>query len=141
MALNFLDEIGGKDCIAKVHVRLYEKLLSHPWLQGFFVGVARSHLENQQTDFMTDLFGGSPKCYFGKFPMPAHQHLFITDEVFMVRHKLLEESLREEKLSDDVIERWLKFDMSMKRSVVKATIDDCEKRYNTDTIIAIDNPA
>ncbi|MBT3700504.1 MAG: group 1 truncated hemoglobin [Alphaproteobacteria bacterium] len=137
----FFEEVGGKPVIERVHTLLYNKLLSHPWLKGYFVGVRRSHLEDQQTDFMSDLFGVEPKVYFGRFPMPAHQHLFITEEVFMVRHKLLADSLIEAKISAEHQERWLKYDMGMKRTVVKTSVDECEKRYNSDTIIDIPKPA
>ena len=140
MTTTFYDEVGGRPVIEKVHTLVYSKLLSHPWLQGFFDGVRRSHLEDQQTDFMSDLFGVIPKVYFGKFPMPAHQHLFITEEIFMVRHALLEQSLIEAGVSAEHRERWLKHDMGMKRTVVKQSVDECEKRYNSDTIISIPKP-
>jgi hemoglobin len=137
----FFEEVGGRPVIERVHTLLYEKLLTHEWLKGYFVNVRRSHLEDQQTDFMSDLFGVEPKVYFGRFPMPAHQHLFISEEIFMVRHQLLADSLKEAKVSEEHQERWLKYDMGMKRTVVKETVDECEKRYNSDTIIDIPKPA
>ncbi len=137
----FFEDVGGRAVIERVHVLLYDKLLSHPWLKGYFVGVTRSHLEDQQTDFMSDLFGVKPKVYFGKLPMRAHQHLFISKEIFMVRHKLLAESLIEAKVSEEDQARWLKFDMGMINTVVKKSVDECEKRYTTDTIIDIPKPA
>lgn len=69
MTTIFLDEIGGKACVERVHTILYDKLLSHPWLKDFFVGMKRWHLEVQQTDFMIDMFGNDPKCYQGRLPM------------------------------------------------------------------------
>ena len=140
MTKPFLDDIGGKDCIARVHKILYDKLLSDPWLKDFFVGMERWHLEDQQTDFMHDLFGG-PACYQGRFPMNAHQHLFITEEVFMVRHKLLAESLSEARVPEEHKQRWLKFDMSMKAALVKKTVEDCEGRYKTEKVIVVPKPA
>ena len=139
MSMVFLDEVGGKDTLVRVHKILYEKLLSHPWLKGFFVGLERWHLEDQQTDFMADLFGG-PACYQGRLPMNAHQHLFITEEVFMIRHKLLAESLAEANLSDAIIERWLRFDMDMMPAIIKETVDDCEGRYRTEKVIVVEKP-
>ena len=141
MAAEFFDEIGGKACIARVHKIFYDKLLSHPWLKDFFVGVKRSHLEDQQTDFMADLFGNSPKCYEGRFPMNAHQHLFITEEVFMIRHDLLAESLSEAGISDDHKARWLSYDMGMKGALVKNSADECEGRYRTEKVIVVPKPA
>ncbi len=138
--MTFFEDVGGKSVIERVHVLLYNKLLSHPWLKGYFVGVKRSHLEGQQTDFMSDLFGAEPKVYFGKLPMRAHQHLFISEEIFLVRHKLLAESLIEAKVSQEHQERWLRFDMGMIKTVVKESVDECEKRYNSDSIIDIPKP-
>jgi hemoglobin len=137
----FLDQVGGKACVERVHKILYEKLLSHPWLKGFFVGLERWHLEEQQTDFMIDMFGNSPQCYQGRFPMNAHQHLFITEEVFMVRHGLLAEAITEAEVSGDHKARWLEYDMSMKDAVVKKTVDECEGRYRSEKVIVVPKPA
>jgi len=135
----FLDEVGGRACLERVHKILYEKLLSHPWLKGFFVGQERWHLEIQQTDFMADLFGGPP-CYAGRMPMYGHQHIFITDEVFMIRHKLLAEALSEANVTDDHKARWLKFDIGMKAAIIKESIDDCEGRYRNEKVLVVPKP-
>jgi len=45
MAATLFDELGGMPAIKKVHRIFYDKLLSHPWLKDFFVGVPRPHLE------------------------------------------------------------------------------------------------
>ncbi|NQV46313.1 MAG: group 1 truncated hemoglobin [Rhodospirillaceae bacterium] len=141
MPLSFIDEIGGKDCIKRVHKILYDKLLSHPWLKGFFVGVERWVLEDQQTDFMADLFGQKPAGFCGRLPMRAHQHLYITEEVFMIRHNLLAESLTEAKIPDDYKERWLKHDLGMMAAIVKTSVDECEGRYRTEKVLVVPKPA
>ena len=137
--MSFLDEIGGKPCVERVHSILYNKLLSDPWLKQFFVGLERWFLEEQQTDFMTTLFGG-PKSYFGKFPMEAHKHLFITDEIFMRRHKFLEESLTEANIPEEHKKRWLEYDIKMKPAIVKKTVDECEKRYASEDVLVVPKP-
>lgn len=140
MATTFLDEVGGKACLERVHKILYDKLLTDPWLKDFFVGLERWHLEEQQTDFMADLFGGSP-IYQGRAPMRAHQHLFITEEVFMIRHKMLADSLTQANVSDEHKERWLKYDMGMKAAIVKETVDECEGRYRNEKVLVVPKPA
>ena len=135
----FLDVIGGKARVERVHTKLYDKLLSHPWLKEFFVGLERWHLEVQQTDFMCDLFGGPPR-YCGRAPMRGHQHLYITEEVFMIRHNLLAETLSEVGLPADHKERWLQFDLGMKAAIVKKTVEDCEGRYRLEEIIVVPKP-
>ena len=135
----FLDEVGGRACGARVHTILYDKLFSHPWLKTFFVGIPRSALEDQQTDFMADLFGG-PARYCGRAPMRAHQHLFITEEIFMVRHNLLAESLTEAKIPAELKERWLNYDMGMKAAIIKDSVDECEGRYRTEKVLVVPKP-
>ncbi|MBT4711345.1 MAG: hypothetical protein HOB82_07445 [Alphaproteobacteria bacterium] len=136
-----MDEIGGKPCVERVHKILYDKLLSHPWLKGFFVGKERWHLEVQQTDFMMDLFGNTPHCYQGRLPMYGHQHMFITEEVFMIRHNLLAESISAANVSDEHKVRWLEYDMGMKAALVKETVEDCEGRYKNEEILIVPKPS
>lgn len=136
----FLDDIGGKERVAEVHTILYDKLLSHPWLKGFFTGFERWHLEDQQTDFMADLFGGTP-CYQGRHPMYGHQHIFITEEVFMIRHALLGEALAAAKVSEDHKEHWLNLDLGMKAAIVKGSVDECEGRYKMEKVLVVLKPS
>ncbi len=140
MASLFFEEIGGMACLERVHKILYGKLLSHPWLKEFFAGFDRWHLEVQQNEFMADLFGRSPKNYAGRAPMYGHQHMFITEEIFMIRHNLLAESITEAKVPEDQKERWLQFDMGMKPALVKNSADECEGRYRSEKVIVVPKP-
>jgi len=82
MAETLFEELGGREILRRVHVVFYEKLLKDPWLMDLFEGIPREHLEDQQTDFMQYLFGG-PNIYEGRMPKRGHQHLFISEEIFM----------------------------------------------------------
>lgn len=126
-------------CLEKVHRIFYDKLLNHPWLKDFFKGVPRSLLESQQSDFMSGIFGG-PKIYSGRPPQTAHMHMFITEEVFLIRHELLAQSLTEAKIRPDLKERWLSFDMGMKRALIKNSVSECEGRYKSEAIIVVEKP-
>lgn len=139
MSDELYDELGGMQCLEKVHVIFYDKLLAHPWLKGFFVGKQRRHLESQQSDFMAGLFGG-PRTYGGRSPKGAHVHLFITEEVFLIRHDLLDQSLREANIRSDQKERWLAYDMAMKNALVKSSVSECSGRYKTEPIIVVEPP-
>jgi truncated hemoglobin YjbI len=136
----FLDEVGGTAIVERVHKSLYDKLLSHPWLKDFFVGMERWHLEEQQTDFIADLFGGKPAIYCGRAPMRAHQHLFITEEVFMIRHDMLAKTLTEAGVSAEHKAQWLKMDLGMKAAIVKKTVDECEGRYRSEKVLVVPKP-
>jgi hemoglobin len=136
----YLEALGGRECMERVHRIFYGKLLSHPWLKGFFEGKSRDFLESQQTDFfLSELCGVTG--YFGRIPASAHTHLFITDEVFELRHVILKEALHTAKVPVELHERWLQFDMSFKSGMVKASIDECKGRYKTEPVISVPKPA
>lgn len=118
----------------RVHKRFYDKLFAHPIFSAFFVGKEQQYQESQQTDFMAAEFGG-PREYRGRLPDGAHQHLFITEEHFELRHNILAETLDECGVEPELRDRWLTIDGSFKHLIVKKTIDKCSKRYTTDHII------
>lgn len=139
MADSFFEELGGMPILQKVHKIFYDKLLNHPWLKGFFVGVPRHHLESQQNEFMAAVFGG-PKVYGGRPPKSAHIHMFITEEIFLTRHQLLEQALAEAKIRPDLKERWLAYDMNMKKLLVKNSVSECHGRYKNEPVIVVEKP-
>lgn len=139
MDQSYFDEIGGEQTLKRVHRILYDKLFSHPWLKDFFQGRPRWFQESQQTNFMMDLFGG-PKKYGGRMPASAHQHLFITEEIFAIRHKLLGEALSEAAVPEHLHKRWLDYDWGMRRALIKQSPDECEGRFRTEAVIIVPKP-
>ena len=133
------DALGGRETLARVHHALYNKLYGHPWLKQFFRDRTQEHQENQQTDFMMRALGG-PSVYGGRLPKAAHEHIYITEEVFRLRHELLEQSLKECGVPDDLAKRWLHIDFCFMAAIVKDRPDECRKRFTTDEIIAVDKP-
>jgi len=136
---NYLEELGGRECLERVHKIFYDKLFAHPWLGKFFEGKKRWVLEEQQTEFLMGVFGG-PKIYGGRGPLEAHQHMFITEEIFGIRHEILQQSLSQAKVPEDLHERWLRTDLGMRRAIVKESPDKCKGRYNNEAIMVIPNP-
>jgi len=139
MMATLFDDIGGRPCIERVHRIFYGKLLVHPWLKDFFVGKKRDHLESQQTDFMTGAFGG-PRIYEGRAIGCAHMHLYITDEVFTLRHEILAQSLSQAGVPPALAEQWLRHDESMRRALVKETPADCKGRYANEDPLIVPKP-
>jgi hemoglobin len=133
------DQLGGRPTLEHVHKIFYDKLYEHPWLGKFFVDIARDVIEGQQTDFMAQTMGG-PSMYCGKFPIPAHKHMFITEEMFDVRHALLADSLREAGVPDGPAASWLAVDAAFKGRLVKKSVSECEGRFKTDSIMVIPRP-
>jgi len=134
-----IDRIGGRTKIERVHKIFYDKLYADPWLGKFFVGIDQKHIESQQTDFMTMLFGG-PKAYNGRMPIDAHEHIMISEELFAARRELLRQSLHEAGISSAEIEDWLRIDLAFKKVLIKKSAADCKKRFFTDEILDFPNP-
>ncbi|NQU70925.1 MAG: group 1 truncated hemoglobin [Rhodospirillales bacterium] len=126
--------IGGRPCLERVHKALYNKIFTHPTFRAFFKNTDQAHQENQQTDFMAMALGG-PSHYCGRLPDGAHMHMFVTEEIFELRHQILAETLKECLVPAELRDRWLSVDYQFKGKIVKKTFDDCTKRYNSDTIL------
>lgn len=131
--------IGGRTTLDKVHKIFYDKIYKHPWIGQYFLEIQQEIIEAQQSDFMSQAMGG-PAIYLGKIPIPAHRHMFISEELFDLRTQLLKEAFREAEVSEKSQELWLKIDQALKRGIVKKSISDCTLRFNTDEIINIPNP-
>lgn len=137
---SLFERLGGYPTLQKVHKIFYDKVYAHSWIGRYFADVKQEVIESQQTDFMAQVMGG-PEKYLGKYPIPAHKHMMITEELFEVRTQLLIEAMNEAGVPKNLQEAWMKFDTAFKKGIVKSKIEDCQKRYNTDEIVNFPNPS
>ena len=135
-----LAEIGGRPMLEKVHKLFYDKLYEHPWLKKFFLHIDQKLIENQQTDFMISNMGGG-KIYSGGMPKNVHRHMYITEELFDLRTQILRESILACGVREELADRWIRIDSAFKHSLVKPSVDKCEKRYFTDEILNFPKPS
>jgi hemoglobin len=115
------DAIGGLPTLQRAHKIFYDKVYAHYWLKHFFAGHSQEAIENRQTSFMAEKMGG-PVAYWGKDMKPAHEAMYITQELFEVRHALLDESLKEASVPKELRERWLRIDSAFTKLIVKDSI-------------------
>ena len=97
-------------------------------------------MQSSATDFMTSNMGGG-KIYSGAFPKNAHKHIFISEKLFDLRQNLLRESLEECGVPKELAESWLNIDNAFRTSLVKSDPSQCQKRFFTDDLVIIPNPA
>jgi len=128
------ERLGGKQTFINVHKIFYDKAYAHSWLRKYFTDKPQEILESQQTDFMVQLMGG-PKVYAGKTPKSAHQHMLITEELFDLRSRLLSDSIKEAGILDDLREEWLAADATLKRALVKSSVEECSQSYPNQPIL------
>ncbi|MGA7750050.1 MAG: group 1 truncated hemoglobin [Gallionella sp.] len=122
MKPTLFDAVGGLTALQKAHKIFYDKVYAHPWIGQYFIGHSQEAIENRQTSFMAEKMGG-PIEYMGKDIEMAHEAMYITDELFDLRKKLLEESLREAGLEEVLRERWLKIDSAFMKKIVKGSLE------------------
>jgi len=126
MNQTLFESIGGLPTIKMVHKIFYDKVYAHEWLKQFFVGHNQESIENRQTSFMAEKMG-SPTPYLGKDIRMVHEAMYITPELFDIRMKLLEESLKEANIDKILRSRWLRIDGAFKQKIIK---DSIEAMYN-----------
>ncbi len=122
MKPTLFDAIGGLPTLQRVHKIFYDKVYAHDWLGQFFAGHSQESIENRQTSFMAEKMGG-PVEYWGKEIKYTHEAIYITQELFELRHALLAESLAEAGVPGDLSERWLRIDSAFMKLIVKDSIE------------------
>jgi hemoglobin len=122
MKRTLFDAVGGLPTLERVHKIFYDKVYAHPWLGRFFEGHSQEALEYRQTSFMAERMHG-PVEYWGKDMRYAHEAMYITRELFDLRHDLLADSLRAAGVREDLRERWLRIDSAFMKHIVKDSIE------------------
>ncbi len=127
MKQTLFDAVGGEATLARVHKIFYDKIYAHPWLQQFFAGHDQAAIEGRQTGFMGEKMGGPP--YLGK-PLPqVHENMYISPELYALRHRLLADSLKEAGITGELAERWLRIDNAFRRQISKDSIEAFYRDY------------
>ena len=127
MKESLYDAIGGLPTLQRVHKIFYDKVYEHPWLGQFFEGFDQQVIEDKQSSFMSEKFGGP--AYTGKPLRQVHENMYLPQELVDLRHEILHESLKEAGLSEDLIERWLRIDAAFMKQVVKTSVASFYKDY------------
>lgn len=128
MKQKLYDIVGGLPTLEKVHKIFYDKVYAHPWLKQFFEGHSQEAIEGRQTSFMGEKMGG-PK-YLGKPIKQVHENMYITPELYELRHELLKESLVEAGVAEEPMEKWLKIDDAFMRQIVKPSVESFYRDYH-----------
>ena len=128
MARTLYDAVGGLPTLQKVHKIFYDKIYAHDWLKLFFTEHDQKSIENRQTSFMAEKMGG-PDPYLGKELKMVHEAMYIDRELFDIRHALLEASLKEAGVEEDLRTRWLRIDSAFMQKIIKPSI---ESMYDND---------
>jgi len=137
--LQRFEEMGGQAAIDKVTSIFYDKVYADPWLSQFFGGIPRPHIQSQQNDFMQMALGG-PSTYQGKTPPSAHQHMYITAEMFEVRQAHLKNAFKQCNTHPKMVEMWLAIEEAFRGRLVKDSVSDCVMRNSNEGVLNYSKP-
>lgn len=137
--LEKFESIGGRASLIAINKVFYDKIYQHPWLKQYFERIPQEHIEIQQVDFMQKVLGGK-NIYVGKAPPVVHTHMFIPEELFDERKKLLCEAFEETHAHPELVDKWLSLDESFRRLIVKKAVTECVRRFKTDPILDFPDP-
>ena len=136
MTDSLYEAVGGLPTLQHVHKIFYDKIYAHPWLQKFFEEFEQQVIEDRQTSFMGEKFGGP--AYIGKPLKQVHENMYIRLELADIRHEILRESLCEAKVPEELAERWLRIDSAFMQQVIKTSVESFYRDYHTNLEKAVD---
>jgi len=131
--------MGGRNVLIKINKVFYDKVYAYPWLKLYFQEIPQQNIEDQQVDFMQKVLGGTD-IYIGKTPAISHNHMFIPNELFDVRKKLLQESFQEVGAHSELVDKWLSLDELFRRLIVNKSPRECQPRFKTDPNLNFPKP-
>lgn len=137
--MTLLYEIGGPDIVKQVLSRFYDTIFADEWLGQFFYGKSKSGLVNKQGKFIVAAFGG-PNTYMGEPPALSHMHMYVTEEMSLLREKMLRKAILDQGLSDDIADRWLRVERSFWPSIHKQSVDECVTKCFGQAPVVIKKP-
>jgi len=128
MEISLYESLGGLPTLERVHKIFYDKIYDHPWLKLFFEGFNQQVIEDKQTSFMAEKFGGP--AYTGKPLKQVHENMYISQELADLRHHILQESLVEAEIPEELATRWLRIDEAFMQQVIKKSVASFYRDYH-----------
>lgn len=117
MAKGFYPRI--KEQMPELMKDFYDRLFSDIMIGFFFQPFDKQELIDKQIAFMSVMFGG-PNSYKGLSLRKVHLPLNIFEGQFHRRHQILKETLEDHKVDSDILEDWLRLDLSLKDKILKS---------------------
>lgn len=124
--------------ILQVNTDFYDLIYKDEWFKQVFCNVEQEIITKQQTDFIVQAFGG-PSNYCGRMPGDAHPHLYIDEHMWELREEYLLRAFEKNSTPIEIKNKWLKIDNAFKSVILKKSLEDCKKRFNSDEIIYVDS--
>ncbi len=117
--LKMWDALQSGVLLNKILAEFYLIVFKDHRLKGFFENSTIERAIEKQYLFLKSIFTGE-RCYFGERPRNGHNRMIISDELFDYREELLESVLRNNGLSQELIQQWRAVDETYRKAIVKS---------------------
>ena len=96
----------------------YQRIFNDERLLPYFHNTTQQRSREKVYSFYKRLFSGEP-CFFGDRPRNAHHWMVITNEIYDHRLTVLEATLRDHQLPDNLLGKWLEYEEYYRSDIVK----------------------
>lgn len=125
MSTSPYQRLGGSSGLRTIIDDFIDRVTSDIMIGFFFRNVDKARLKEHELAFAASHLGG-PKEYSGR-PLPvAHGPHRVMGGQFNRRLKLLENTLRDHGVDDDVIKLWLDHNERLRSQITRDTKDECQ---------------
>jgi hemoglobin len=132
--MNYSDQ-ELRNYVTDIATEFYSQIFENPWFKKLFVNTTQEIITNQQIDFMLGALGG-PNMYGGRSPKDAHPHVWINEDIWNYREKLLLETFNKVKTPQVIQDKWLTIENAFRRAIInEGGPETCQGRYKTEAII------
>jgi hemoglobin len=122
MEISDYERVGGEEAIGRLMARFVDRMFADPIIGFLFQGKDRDRIVKAEGQ-LSGIHLGSGGRYEGRGIISTHRPLKINKGQFRRRLHLLEKTLREGGVPEDVVERWLAHDRRLENTITDGT--DC----------------
>jgi hemoglobin len=114
---NLTKQLGGKDRLRDIIETFYDRVFDDPMIGFLFTGVDQQKLIDMQVSYIDANLGDGE--YEGTPIRKAHREHPILPGHFDRRHEILRETLEDFDVDEDIANRWLEFEQSLRPLIIQ----------------------
>lgn len=125
------ETIGGHEALQKIMDDFVGRVFDDVMIGFFFRNASRERVAKMEALFAAKLLGAKDVHYTGKSIRDAHAKHPIMGGQFMRRQVILRQTLNDHGVSDEIIERWLAHNESLRSQVTGDRAGHCDEAAAT----------
>ena len=125
MEASDFSRIGGLEVLSQIMDEFTRRVFADAMIGFHFRKASRERVTRMETQFAARMLGGEGIAYEGMSIREAHQKHPIMGGQFLRRQKILEETLIDAGVAEDIIRRWLEHNERLRPMVTRDRGGEC----------------